>query len=81
MINMIKQRIFIAIEISSRFITHFFVTLAFLCLLPSSIKYAYALASSVTNSVIIFPPNSSLKILITLLFLCVKSGLYHFHYS
>ena len=43
------------------FIIHFFVPLDLLCSLPPY-KYAYAFALSAVNSVIIFPPNSSLKI-------------------
>ena len=52
----------------------FYVSLAFLCSLSSSIKYAYVFALSPTNSFIIFPPNSSLKRPITFLFLPVGSS-------
>ena len=57
---------------SSRFITHFFAPLDFLCSLSSSIKYAHV---SPTNSYIIFPPNSFLKRSITFLFLPIGNGL------
>ena len=60
------------------FITHFFVPLDFLCSLPSSSKYEYAFALSATNSVIIFPPNSSLKRPGTFLFLPIGRGLLSF---
>ena len=56
-------------NISIRFITHFFVPLAFLLSLSSSIKYAYVLALSAQNYLIIFPPNSPLNKPITSLFL------------
>ena len=58
--------------------THFFVPLAFLCSLPSSSKYAYAFGLSATTSVIIFPPNSSLKRPGTFLFLPIGRGLLSF---
>ena len=57
---------------------YFFVPLAFLCSLSSSIKYAYAFALSAQNSIIIFPPNSSLKRPITYLFLPIGSSLTSF---
>ena len=56
------------------FITHFFVPLDFLCLLPQSCKYAYAFALRATNSVIIFPPKSFLKRPGTILFTSIGTG-------
>ena len=57
------------------FMTHFFVPLAFLCSLPSSIKYTHVFGLSATSSTKIFPPNSSLKRPGTFLFLPTGSGL------
>ena len=58
--------------------THFFVPLAFLCSLPSSIKYAHVFGLSATYSQIIFSPNLSLKRPVTFLFLPIESGLLSF---
>ena len=60
------------------FITHFFLHLDFLCSLPSSSKYKYAFGLSAKNSVIIFPPNSSLKRRGTFLFLPIGRGILSF---
>ena len=54
---------------SPRFITHFFVRLAFLCSPTSSIKYAHVLGLRATTPTIIFPPNSCFKRPGTFLFL------------
>ena len=51
-----------------RFITHFFVPLAFFCTLPSSIIYAHLFCLSATTPAKIFPPNLSLKTPGTFLF-------------
>ena len=56
------------------FITHLLVPLDFLCSLPSSSKYANAFGLSVTTSIIISPPNSSLKRPGTFLFLPIGIG-------
>ena len=63
------------------FITHLFAPLDFLCSLPLSSKYDYAFGLSATISVIISPPNSSLKRPRTFLFLPIGRGLYHFYHS
>ena len=49
--------------------------LVFLCSTPSSVLYANAFALCAIYSVIIFPSNSSLKRLITFLFLTIGNGL------
>ena len=54
---------------------HFFVPLAFLSSLQSSVKYEEASGLKVTNSVMIFPPNSSFIKPITFLFFAVDNGL------
>ena len=56
----------------------FFVPLALLCTLPSSVLYPYAFALSAINLVITFPPSSSLKRPITFLFLPMGNGLLSF---
>ena len=58
--------------------THFFVLLALLCSLPSSIKYAHVFGLSTTTSTIVFPPNSSLKAPGTFLFLAIGRDLLSF---
>ena len=60
------------------FITHFFVPLAFLCLLQLSSKYEYVFGLSATKSVIIFPLNSSLKRPGTFLFFPIGRGILSF---
>ena len=60
------------------FITHLFVPLDFLRSLQSSYKYKYAFGLSAKNSVIIFPPNSSLKRPGTFLFLPIGRSLLSF---
>ena len=57
---------------------HFFGPLALLCTLPSSFIYAYALALSAQNSVMIFLPNSSLNYPIIFLFIPIGNGLLSF---
>ena len=63
------------------FITHFFVPLNFLCSLPPSSKYEYAFALSATNSVIIFPPNLSLKRPGIFYFYQLEEIFYHFYHN
>ena len=57
---------------------HFLVPLAFLCLIPSSVKYAYVFGLIATTSIIISPLNSSLKGPGTFLFLPIGKGLLSF---
>ena len=54
---------------------HFFVPLAFLSSLPSSVKNEYVLGLKVTNYVIIFPPSSSFIKPMIFLFFPVGNGL------
>ena len=70
-----KQAICIVFKDKSSFYYTLFLPFAFLCSLTAHIKYAYVFALSPTISFIIFPPNSSLKRPITLLFLPIESGL------
>ena len=60
------------------FITQLFAPLDFLCSLPSSSKHEYAFDLSAITSVVIFPPNSSLKRPGTFLFLSIGIGLLSF---
>ena len=59
-------------------IAHFFVPLAFLFSLQLSPKYEYVFRLSATNSVIIFPPKSSLKRPGTFLFFPIGKGILPF---
>ena len=67
--------IFIIIKLEYSFHYTFFVPLAFLSLLPSSVRSEELFALSPTNSVIIFPPNSSFSNPVTFLFLPHGNGL------
>ena len=58
--------------------THFLVPLAFLCSMQSSVKYAYVFGLIATISIILFPPNSSLKRPGIFLFLPIGRGLLSF---
>ena len=57
---------------------HFLAPLAFLCSIPSSVEYAYVFGLIATTSIIIFPPNSSLKRPGIFLFLSIRRGLLSF---